>query len=431
MSRALSLASLAVAATACGRIDFTPGVDSADLRDDRLEGEFGLGVFDHVTYADGLVLDAASDGAFTSRVFVRPSGANTWDTIAWVPAAPYRKALPDARGIETGYDRGSVDMTDNIALLHLDGASTSVVAGDVLADASGRHNDFVVAASGMPGSPGSYVPGLVGQALSKGRNLYGSHDIQLTDDFQFGIRDFTWALWVSSDYCSPANTTYWGTEDADLSPHIWLGCGSCNATGGTNTINGFYRGTGGGAGVSACGGPPLDTSAWHHVAVVKTSDSVNVQYTYFLDGQQIAIGDGPASSSVDWTPPVAFTFTAFHVTSFPDSTAPGQFDEAALWTRALGASEIAALYNCGALGLELQLRFCTDASCSDGGEFVGPDGTTATAFRESASELTPPSPSSLAALSDTGRPYAQYRVRLAALAAPNTPRLRAVELTVR
>ncbi len=425
-------------ATGCGHVGFD---DVADLADVQCAGQFALGTFDHTTCsADGVVLDGASaTGQFTSRVFARPSG-RAWSTLAWGPDAPYGKPLPDGGAHEGGYASYDVEMTGNIVLLHLDG-SGSPIAGDMLADASGRGNDFTIAAINA-GSPISYAPGLVGTALDKTLEMYAYRTLTTTSDLQFGASDFTWAVWAkTTDDCSRGNTTnsvYWGTQNEPTpNPHIWLGCGSnsvLNCVANVNTVEGFYRGDSGtGDGGCASSTSATNDGRWHHYVLTK-SGQAPIVVTFWADGVAGVQCPGATSPTVTWTPPNQFDFTAFR----PDDTtigdvfsAIGTFDEAAIWTRALSATEIEAVYARAALDLELVARFCARADCSDAPDFVGPDGTTGTTFRDPAQALGPPDPVAIAAVGDPSLPFAQYRATLTTLRTDLTPKLHEVAFAVR
>jgi hypothetical protein len=73
----------------------------------------------------------------------------------------------------------------------------------------------------------------------------------------------------------------------------------------------------------------------------------------------------------------------------------GAIDEIAVWKRALSPAEIRGLYARGAGRLAVQVRGCEDPAC-EGVPFVGPDGTSATAYSEDASSAAAPPEISLA-----------------------------------
>jgi hypothetical protein len=108
---------------------------------------------------------------------------------------------------------------------------------------------------------------------------------------------------------------------------------------------------------------------------------------------------------LDWSAP-----------AYPESVAIGSFDEAVIWARAISPAELRTVYQRGALDLMLQVRFCSIADCSDGGAFVGPDGTSATVYRDLGFALEQP-------LGDVTRPFMQYRATFGSLRAGVSPRL--------
>lgn len=395
--------------TACGRLGFDDGSGSFEIVD-----ELDRGDLEALTRSGGVTLDdSAETGRFTSRVFALPGAS--WGSIAWEPDAPYRVPLPDDGGADDAYPRGAVDMRDAIVVLHLEGEGT-VPLGQELVDTSGRGNHFI--AAGVPNVPGpgaTYVDGLFGEALAKGADRASFHDVVAGDDLQLGARDFTWATWVRSQQCTDDNSTYFGTETRPaISPHIWFGC--CKMTG---SLGGYFRGSTGN-GVGSCDATASITDdRWHHAAVIKTSPGPGrVRFGFLLDGEEVAVADGMTGEDVTWGPGTRFGFTNFEVASYPASAAIGRFDEAAIWARALSAAELRAVYQRGALDLSLQVRFCDRADCSDGGPFVGPDGTSATVYRDGGLGVGAAQP-----LGDVARPFFQYRVTFSTLRAGTSPRL--------
>jgi len=370
----------------------------------------------------GLVLTSdANAGELSSRVFARPSEIAAWTSVEWLPDAPYHKSLPDTRGVESGYLRGNADMRGTIALLHLDGTG-EVGVGTALADASGRANDFVAVASARPGTSQGYVDGVLGGALAKDVDLAFFHDVGDSGDFQFGPLDFTWVVWVKTSRCSADNSTYWGTESPSASPHIWMGC--CEPE---NTFGGYFRGTSGNGIGDCAGGTPIVDNAWHHVAVVKTAISpTSTRYGFIVDGAPAQAVTGATDPETIWDPVTRFGFTSFEISQYPDSAASGTFDEGVMWTRALTDDEIRAVFERGALDLSLQIRFCAEADCRDGGAFVGPDGTTATVFRDPDQALGPPGVMPL--VGNVRLPYFQYRASFSSRRVGTTPRLHSVTI---
>jgi hypothetical protein len=409
---------MAVVVAGCGRLGFD---DSSGLV---IVDDFEIATLDMLERDEGLVLTSnANAGELTSRVFSRPAGVAAWTSFEWLPDAPYHKALPDARGVESGYRHGNADMRGTIALLHLDGTGP-IGIGTELADASGRGNNFAAVATGLPPASQGYVDGVIGGGLAKDVDLAFFHDVGDTGDFQFGPLDFTWVVWVKSSRCTADNSTYWGTESPSASPHIWMGC--CEPE---NTFGGYFRGTSG-AGIGGCtGGTLIVDNAWHHVAVVKTTTSPStVRYGFHVDGMPAQAATGTTDPQTLWDPVTRFGFTAFEISKYPDSVATGTFDEGAMWTRALTDEELRAVFERGALDLTFQVRFCGEADCRDGGAFVGPDGTAATVFRDPDQALGPPGAMALAEAGDSRLPYFQYRANFSSRRVGTTPRLHSVTI---
>ena len=296
--------------------------------------------------------------------------------------------------------------------------------GSVLADASGRGNDFTAVATTRAGEPAGYVEGVIDGALRKDVDLGFFHVVGDDGDFQFGNLDFTWAVWVKTSRCTADNSTYWGTESPSESPHIWYGC--CDDE---QTLGGYFRGSSG-TGVGGCsGGVSIVDNTWHHVAVVKTTTSpTTVRFSFVLDGVPDLAVTGTTDPETTWDPVTRFGFTSFEFSNYPDSAAAGTFDEAAVWSRALDEAELRAAFERGALDLTFQVRFCARPDCSDGGAFAGPDGSPATVFRDPGGTLGPPVAQSLAGAGDVRQPYFQYRAALSSRRRGATPRLHHVTI---
>src|SRR3989339_77694 len=78
---------------------------------------------------------------FTSSVIDATASA-AWQTLSWVPKAPYYKELPDSGASESGYSEGNFSMTDCVLLLHLN--DDPAVHGSTLTDSSGQSTNAVL-----------------------------------------------------------------------------------------------------------------------------------------------------------------------------------------------------------------------------------------------------------------------------------------------
>ncbi len=386
---------------------------------------FGMGTLDRIAVdGDTVKLDGSErTGTIVSRVF-DANGQRAWTSLSWTPRGPYGKNLPDGRGTETGYGEDAVDMASNLLLWHLDEAG-ELVDGDPVADGSGRGNGGLVLS---PDAPLRFVDGLVGNAVVDRRDTYLYLPTSTTADFDFGTGDVTWSLWVNTtEDCSDRNKVYLGIDGA-TSPntHMWLGCtrpgtSVCPAESPGGLAGGYFHsasGTSDGGGY--CGTTLINDGAWHNLIIVKsghTSARLRLYVDGMMEDDRSVAFDGPLDFPMD---------PDLTVGDFTGGTYPaiGDFDEVAIWSRAVTAPEARSIYRRGALSLSLQVRACDDAACA-GEAFVGPDGTSATSFVDTGT-LTPATTATLTGL--TGR-YVQYQARFDTLSTTASAVLERVAMT--
>jgi hypothetical protein len=134
---------------------------------------------------------------------------------------------------------------------------------------------------------------------------------------------------------------------------------------GSGTLDSYalvlYNGTLNAAVADASGfGPTLtvefspSASSWHHVAF--TFDDASKQETMYLDGAQVASGIANKTIAYDNQPLFLGRDTD---NGSPAYFFPGRIDEAALYHRALSATEIASLYHAGSAGKSPQGPYFT------------------------------------------------------------------------
>ncbi|MDI1428851.1 LamG domain-containing protein [Polyangium sorediatum] len=343
--------------------------------DDGFDGEFEFGSFSDTEWAAArLRLKASSlDGAFRSRVFDAGEPVD-WTTFTWTPAGPYLKALPDSRGKEVGYAEGSMDMSANVLLLHLDGAG-ALTPGAAAMDTSGQKGNAVVTAP--VGTTLSFEEGPIGQGLADKLNTYLALDT-ISGDYDFNQGDFTWALWAKTESNCSGNKVFLGVDTGFSGPHLWLGCapadfGPC----GEGSPEGRAAGTfmsnfdDPNDGVPFCGASQINDGQWHHLAAVKKGHA-QAQVVLYVDG--IA----EATLGTTFNTPIFLTGDDFSVGALSkgDFQAEGAYDEVAIWKRALGPDEVMSIYRRGGARLALRVRACNDPACEDGDPpFVGADGS--------------------------------------------------------
>ena len=386
---------------------------------------FGMGTLDGTTVdGDALKLDGSGrTGTIESRVF-DANGQRAWTSLSWTPRGPYGKNLPDSRGAESGYGADAVDMAGNLMLWHLD-EMADLNDGDPVADGSGRSNGGLALA---PDSPLRVVDGLIGNAVVDRVDTYLYLPTSTTADFDFGNSDLTWSLWVNTtEDCSDRNKVYLGIDgSASPNAHLWLGCTSvgyslCPSGSPSGLAGGYFHSAsdprdGGGY----CGTTRINDGAWHNLIIVKAGHA-SARLRLYVDGVMEDERDASFEGPLDFPMDPDLTVGDFTGGTYP---AIGDFDEVAIWGRALSASEAGAVYRRGALRLSLQVRACDDPACA-GEQFVGPDGTSATSFVDTGT-LTPATTATLTGL--TGR-YVQYRARFDTLSTTASAVLERVAMT--
>ena len=145
------------------------------------EGEFDDGTYADTQYStDHIELDATGltngTGTYTSDVFSAGTVTGRWESVSWTPAAPYGKQLPDNESIETAYDEGNADMTDNELLLHLnEGMGT-------LRDTSGNGNDGTQTGGITYGTAGKLDTAVTLDGLTNLITVSDDATLDITDD---------------------------------------------------------------------------------------------------------------------------------------------------------------------------------------------------------------------------------------------------------
>lgn len=195
--------------------------------------------------------------------------------------------------------------------------------------AEGDRKDVQGNGDGAPASGMTFVPGVVGQAFSFAGNDLG---VLVGNPAAFQVQELTLESWV---------------RRADPTSASQGGFGGAIFAGGEGSYGFAIESTGEIAfskvGVSKVHstGRVTDTQ-WHHVAVTKTGGDVR----FYIDGA--------AAGAADYQP--LFTFTSpFAIGSIgatfgQNNTFLGLIDEPSLYTRALDATEIAAIHNARSAG---------------------------------------------------------------------------------
>jgi Concanavalin A-like lectin/glucanases superfamily len=392
MAAMRSLATSALALLAgCGQVAAETG-DA--LVDDGFDGRFGAGVFAGTRWVgDHVELDAGvRSGTFVSRVFDSGVQRAAWNRLSWRPGAPYGKPLPDGGRSETGYRAGNVSMQQNVLLAHFD---------DKVQD------DSPSALALVTTKPGGFGAGVFGAALTDTADSYVYATVRGMDSpLNFGAQDFSWSLWARSTAACPGNAVFMGLENPDtgLRPHLWLGCTDSVVAGSLGNTFCTSRTDAENDCVQVPGKSRITDGAWHHLAIVKAGQRPGTVTTYVDGALQGQVPSSYASPLV-FDDGVQLAIGAFSGGSYP---AAGDFDEAAVWRRALSEVEVAALYRRGAQRLLVQVRACEEPTCT-AVSFAGPGGDPQRWYVEPANAESPGQ--TLLATPVIGR-YVQYQVRL-------------------
>ena len=332
------------------------------------------------------LVTGATDGEFVSRVFDSGVPARVWSRMEWTPGAPYGLALPGERGQES-YAADGADMSGNILLLHADLAGTLGVDAQV-DDSSGRGNHPEVIGAPVVGGEGVFGGAIVDRFASRlAIDLARSGPAA---DFSTGEDDFTWSLWISTtEECVGAdsfgNDTYLGADDdrENGGPHLWFGCArasteECPAGGASSgRLGGTLIAQSSVDGGTYCGSRAIADGAWHHLVLTKTGHDPATIETW-IDGER------DFSSQLSFKAPILFDAgKTFNLAGEPTPReTAGNFDEIAIWRRALSPGEVRALYLRAVRQLRFQVRGCEEADCDDDPPFVGPGGASDAFFAD-------------------------------------------------
>ncbi len=421
---------LVLALGGCGRLGFSDQqqpsssfIDEGPATFDQGTYEGSLGWHDDQLSLAGPPFDTSAPAVYTSRPFDTGDDTAVWTTLAWIPVGPYGRPLPDDGGIETGYRTNNADMTGNLLLLHLD--SEAIANSTAVPDTSGGQHDGTMKFVGGGASP---APGVFGGGFDIARDAYVSMP---GTDFDFGTGDVTFAIWVQMFDCTESNDNRiaMGGEGPSGTPHLWIGSAcpeQCPGNDSANWIVSAKRGTTNEASISSCSGISLVQAGWHLLVGTKVGHSSATLHLY-VDGREVGFTNHDyGTASFDYTSG-EIRLGSFNLGD-PQYNTRIVVDEASIWRRALSSDEVRALYQRGALHLELQVRACADGVC-DTEPFVGPDGTDATFFSEADLAGEPGTEhDNLTALNLRGA-IGQYRVRFATASEIASPGLLRVEMT--
>lgn len=391
-------------------------------------------VQDHYTHQASVTLPDGSQqavpiaGVFDSRGMTVGSPVS-WDSISWIPSAPYGVQLPDANGSESGYSKGNNTlMNGNVLLLHLNeafGATTLVDTSPI----SGAGNNGVCGGiiSGMQttcpkmGQPGKF---------DKAATMNGTTDAISVPLPQSPTKAITLEAWV---YMTPLwsgidTNVGWGViskgpQDSGLTSYpvdyelvinsatTFIGPGSAKnaynaifSLPGHNYVDPMPQPYGTNVSKSYLYGSSLPFNTWSHLVGTYDGTTMKLYVNGVLESAQVVSGGDIANSNnpvlVGMRPaalPYCYDAAGAWVKSGDitkckkdaagnpivyrrSSRFPGMLDEVAIYDRALTQTEVTAHFVRGAMKPKVQIRFCKQTDCSDMPFFVGPDLTSGSYF---------------------------------------------------
>lgn len=282
------------------------------------------------------------DVAFTSRI-IDAGSSTVWNTLGWKSFFPASKLLPNNAGIETIYNSGNADMSNNVLLLHMDDTSGNIV------DGSGNNHNATVNGG---------VSYATAAKLNTGLTFNGSTGyLSIADhaDWTLGSSNFTVETWAK--FNTVGNAIFIGHDNGGGNTNKWLFMYESGNVKFLINPGALYP-------INYAWSPVV--GQWYHLAVTRSGST----YTLYIDGVSVATGSN-ASAIPD--PTASLTIGQGEGIYYLN----GALDELALLKRALSATEVLDTYKRGAVKIKYQVRSCDDAACS-GESFVGPGTVTTT-----------------------------------------------------
>ncbi|MBU0981747.1 hypothetical protein KKC94_03565 [Patescibacteria group bacterium] len=313
---------------------------------DDTQAEFDAGTYSQTQWDAGnnwLELQAAQTSGNYVSAIIDAGLSSSWDSLGWSPQQPFYKELPDSGTSESGYGAGNFDMSNIVALYHLNENSTTII------DSSGN----------------GYNGTKYGATYTTGGKLNGAYDfdgtndyVLLPDDMVDVSSDFTVSMWMNadSDTQNPRAVSLYESNGDDFEGG-WMYT--------TNKI--YFRSLGA---VEETSSYTIPFTEFHNVVWVYRSGVREI----WVDGVQRTLVEGGIGADSTFSSIGAGYDTASY-------TMNGIVDEVAIWSDSLSQTEIIDLYRRGANRLKYQVRSCDDNLC-DTEEFIGPDGTTSTYYSE-------------------------------------------------
>lgn len=310
--------------------------------------EFNAGTYTNTFYNPATTMlelnnagKTANTGSYTSKIFDSLT-TSSWENLDWAPLDEYNLSLPDNKQTVDAGAAGTINMSGNQLLLHLDQAGSSQT------DSSGSGNNATAYST-------SFVTGQFDGALNfNGSTSYINipNSASLNPTNQITLE--AWIKWT----IDPTTGAQWSqiinknVDDQYQLQHNYNNTAFEFAVR-TNVHRRYMLST----------TTPLQ-GVWYHVVGTYDGSSQKIYVNGNLERTQSTSGTLVSSVS-----PVNLGRR-----SSGDRRFTGDIDEVAIYDRALTASEISSRYNAGKANLKIQIRACEEVTCADA-NFIGPDGT--------------------------------------------------------
>jgi uncharacterized repeat protein (TIGR01451 family) len=330
---------------------------------------------------------ATNPDTYSSPVMAQPEGAAGWSAIRWMPSRPVGVDLPDYGGTDpAGYLTGTVAMTGNVLLMHLN----EPAGYQGFLDTSDKGNDGYCRddSSGEGYScPTAGAAGKLGNALQFDSEEDVYDYVIVSSIKSFPDTEISAAFWIkSSNVDNSAGIVSYAVPGQNNEFLIMYSAGS-------DVLRVYIDNESG-----QCSAD-LNDGGWHHVVVTWQSSDGDLQI--YVDGEQEGSSQVKPGHEIVGEGTLVLGQDQDKVGGLFDlsQSLQGTLDEVAIFDRVLTSDEVRDIYLRGALKVEFEVHACDDPLCS-GETFVGsyPDHTDPTIF--------PPA----FAIDVPDMPFFQYRV---------------------
>ncbi len=269
-------------------------------------------------------------GQFMSKVFDAGSIA-AWQNMSFSTELPYRQELPNYQSTET-YSNG-INMSGNVLLLHFNNDSRYGENATNAYDFSGNGDNASCLASSCPVSVSS---GEFGRAMS----FNGSSYMNITSPLLTSALDssFTISLWINPQ----AQGLIFGNKGVGGSKIICIGCWSAGSISIADENN------------KIIGSEPFTQYNQSSLFVWSYNQSSGISKVY---------------QNGNLTGTFSYSLTNYSGSTYLGNPSAYQYygtmDEVSVWNRTLSDSDVFNIYKRGILHLNLSVKSCNSADCSD------------------------------------------------------------------